>query len=342
MKAYSILTGLLFFIMSCNDNKNNDGPVYGAPSAKVTSTPNNQRELVGPLTYGPGVPKIVEADTVVVKMDARHRLFQISPEVFYKAWTFGDSVPGPILRVRVGQTIKFSMTDRSADTIKNMKMFMNNAPMEYMPHSIDFHASMVNPEDKFRSINPGETIEFTWTANYPGVFMYHCATPSVLVHMANGMIGMVIVEPADGYPTEVNQEYAIVQNEYYAKKQGDVYVLDTAAARLRHPSFVTFNGKAGQYVVRSLKAKAGERVRMYVLNVGPNLFSSFHVIGTILDKVWLDGNPENELVGMQSVTLPPGGGAIVEFIIPEKGLYHFVDHSFANAEAGAIGTIKAE
>lgn len=316
--------------------------VYGAPPAKVSTAPNNQTGLVGPLAYGPSVPKLAEGDTVVVKMDARHKIFQISPGIMYKAWTFGDSVPGPILKLRVGQTVKFSMTDRSTDTMQNMRMYMNNQAMEVMPHSIDFHASMVNPEDKFRSINPGETIEFMWTANYPGVFMYHCATPSVLVHMANGMIGMVIVEPADGYPTEVDQEFAIVQNEYYAKQAGNVYVLDTTAARQRQPTYVTFNGKAGQYAARPLKAKAGDRVRMFVCNVGPSLFSNFHVIGTIFDKVWLDGNPKNELQGMQSVTIGPGGGAIVEFIMPEKGYYHFVDHSFANAEAGAMGTIKAE
>ena len=160
--------------------------------------------------------------------------------------------------------------------------------------------------------------------------------------MIYGMIGMVIVEPKDGYPEKVDHEFALVQNEYYFKKQGDVYVPDTALAMKKTPSFVTFNGKVGQYVVNSLKVKAGERIRLYVLNAGPNNATSFHVIGTIFDKVWLDGNPKNELVGMQSVYLGPASGAIIEFVLPEKGTYTFVDHSFADATMGAIGSIKAE
>lgn len=313
--------------------------VYGAPEATVSAQPNTDRKIHGPLTYPPQVPKLAEGDTVDVKFDATHKLYEIAKGVLYRAWTFGDSIPGPLFRVKVGQTIRFSMTDRSLDSMNNISMQMNMEPMQ---HSIDFHSAMVNPEDKYRSIHPGETIQFTWTANYPGVYMYHCATPSVLVHMSNGMVGMVIVEPKGGYPTTVDREYAIVQNEYYAKKQGNVFVLDTAAARMKQPTYVTFNGRAGQYAARPLKAKAGERVRMFVLNVGPNNATNFHVIGTILDKVWLDGNPKNELEGMQSVYLGPASGAIVEFIIPEKGHYPFVDHSFADAEMGASGAIQTE
>jgi nitrite reductase (NO-forming) len=222
--------------------------------------------------------------------------------------------------------------------MSNMAMHMNMKPM---PHSIDFHAAMVNPEDKYRSIQPGETIQFTWTANYPGVFMYHCGTPMVLMHMIYGMTGMVIVEPKDGYPGKVDREFAIVQNEYYLRKQGEIYTPDTSTARLKQPAFVTFNGKVGQYVIHPLTVKAGERIRLYVLNVGPNNATSFHIIGTILDKVWLDGNPKNELVGMQSVFLGPASGAIIEFVLPEKGRYTFVDHSFADAEMGAIGSFEA-
>lgn len=344
MKQLLLLLALAVGLFACknNDNSTNDNMVYGAPQATVTKEPFTKEVIKGPLTYAPQVPKIIDADTVDIKMDATHKLYEVSRGFFYQAWTFGDSVPGPVIRVRQGQTIRFSMTDRSNDTLHNVSMQMNGQPMPNMQHSIDFHAAMVNPEDKFRSVFPGETVHFTWTANYPGVYMYHCATPSVLVHMANGMIGMVIVEPKEGYPTKVDREYAIVQNEYYMKKQGDIYVLDTAAARLKQPTFVTFNGKAGQYVPRPLQAKAGERIRMYVLNVGPNNATNFHVIGTIFDKVWLDGNPKNELVGMQAVYLGPASGAIVEYVLPEKGSYPIVDHSFADAEMGASGAISAE
>jgi nitrite reductase (NO-forming) len=341
MKHLLFFATLLFLLEACNqtDRSDDSKKVYGSPAATVSSPPSTDTVIKGPLAYAPEVPKIQDGDTVDVKFDAKHKIYKVTPEVNYAAWTFGDSIPGPIIKVRVGRTIRFSMTDRSNESMNNMTMQLNMKPMQ---HSIDFHAAMVNPQDKYRTIQPGETIQFYWTANYPGVFMYHCATPSVLMHISNGMFGMVIVEPKEGYPTKADKEYAIVQNEYYMKKSGNVYVYDTASAKLKQPSSVTFNGKAGQYVVHPLKAKAGERVRVYVLNVGPNNASSFHVIGTILDKVWLDGNPKNELVGMQSVYLGPASAAIVEFVLPEKGSYPFVDHSFADAEAGATGTFLAE
>ena len=330
---------ILFFSCSQDDHTNDSEKKYGAPKAVITDQPNKEDKIKGPLAYAPDIPRTPEGDTVDVKFDVTHQLFQVSKTVSFTAWMFGGSVPGPVLKIRQGQTIRFSMTDRSNDTMKGMTMQVNMMPM---PHSIDFHAAMVNPEDKYRTINPGETIHFMWTANYPGVFMYHCGTPMVLMHMIYGMIGMVIVEPRDGYPGKVDREFAIVQNEYYFKQQGATYLPDTTLALKKTPSFVTFNGKVGQYIINPLKVKAGERIRLYLLNAGPNNATNFHVIGTILDKVWLDGNPKNELVGMQSAYLGPASGAILEFVIPEKGEYTFVDHSFADATLGAMGIIKAE
>lgn len=341
MKYIFLFGGLLIVFTACQqNNKSADSKkVFGSANAIITNQPNSETAIKGPLAYGPDVPKIQDGDTIDVKFDVKHQLFHVSSTVAYTAWMFGDAVPGPVLRIRVGQTIRFSMTDRSNDSMSNMTMHMNMMPM---PHSIDFHAAMVNPEDKYRSIQPGETIHFTWTANYPGVFMYHCGTPMVLMHMIYGMVGMVIVEPKDGYSGKVDHEFAIVQNEYYLRKQGEIYFPDTSIARLKQPTFVTFNGKAAQYVINPLKVKAGERIRLYVLNAGPNNATSFHIIGTILDKVWLDGNPRNELVGMQSVYLGPASSAIIEFVLPEKGRYTFVDHSFADTEMGAIGAFEAQ
>ena len=343
MKSIFFFSSLILLYCSCNQidvSENTFQMVMGAPIAVVTSEPNAEKQR-GPLAYGPDVPKLQDGDTVEVKIDVQHKLFQVKNGVSFTGWLFGDSLPGPVLRVRVGQTIKFSMTDRAFDTTKSMTMSMN-MNMKPMPHSIDFHAAMVNPEDKYRSISPGETIHFTWTANYPGVFMYHCGTPMVLLHMISGMIGMVIVEPKDGFPDKVDREFAIVQNEYYLKQDGNVFVPDTELAMLRQPTYVTFNGKVGQYIIKPIRAKAGERIRLYFLNVGPNNISSFHIIGTILDKVWIEGNPANQMVGMQAVLVGPAQGAIMEFVLPEKGRYTFVDHSFANAEMGATGVFVAE
>jgi len=320
-----------------NSPDENNEMILGSPKATVTASPSTQGEK-GPLSYGPTVPAMQTGDTVEVKIDVRHKLFQVKQGISFTGWLFGDSLPGPILRIRVGQTIKFSMTDRSNEP---MAMGMN-INMKPMLHSIDFHAAMVNPEDKYRSISPGETIHFIWTANYPGVFMYHCGTPMVLLHIISGMIGMVIVEPRDGFPGEADREFAFVQNEYYLKKEGNVFVPDTALAMKKQPTFVTFNGKVAQYFLNPIHVKTGERVRVYFLNAGPNNATSFHVIGTVLDKVWIDGNPSNEMEGMQAVYLGPAQGAIVEFILPEKGRYPFVDHSFADAEMGAHGIFVAD
>ncbi|KAK6020217.1 putative nitrite reductase, copper-dependent [Ostertagia ostertagi] len=318
MKHLLVYPAIVLLLAACQQqNKAGDEKkVYGSATAKITNEPNSSSKNEGPLALAPNLPKLQEGDTVDVKFDVRHQVFPISKTVSYTAWTFGGSVPGPVLRVRVGQTVRFSMTDRSNDTMNNMAMHMNMVPMQ---HSIDFHSAMVNPEDKYRSIQPGETIHFTWTANYPGVFMYHCGTPMVLLHMIYGMVGMVIVEPKNGYPGKVDHEFAFVQNEYYLKKEGELFVPDTALALKKQPTLVAFNGKVGQYIVNPLKVKAGERIRVYLLNAGPNNATNFHVIGTILDKVWLDGNPKNELVGMQSAYIGPASGAILEFVIPEKG-----------------------
>jgi nitrite reductase (NO-forming) len=332
----------LIILFSCNQSNQskNSALALGAPPAVVTKEPNDEKQK-GPLAYLPNVPKLQEGDTVEVKIDVTHKLFTVKRGISFTGWLFGDSLPGPVLKIRVGQTVRFSMTDRSNDSSK-MAMGVGGQMMQPMPHSIDFHAAMVNPEDKYRSISPGETISFIWTANYPGVFMYHCGTPMVLLHMISGMIGMVIVEPKEGFPGAVDREYAIVQNEYYLKQQGSAFFPDTTSALKKQPNFMAFNGKVGQYIIRPIHVKAGERIRLYFLNAGPNNISSFHVIGTILDKVWIEGNPKNEFIGMQAVLVGPAQGAIMEFVLPEKGKYTFVDHSFANAEMGAAGVFAAD
>lgn len=348
--------------MACTQNGSNNGTpgkntmVLGSPKSEITKTPDTVRTPRGPVAFGLEVPKTSDKDTIDVKIDVTHEEYQVRNGVSFIAWEFGGSVPGPTLKVRVGQVVRFSMTNRSNESMKDVSMHMQGQEMHAdghhnmdmsnpsapMSHSIDFHAAMVNPEDKYRTVSPGETIHFTWTANYPGVFMYHCGTPMVLQHMIYGMIGMVIVEPKGGFPDKVDKEFALVQNEFYLIKQGDTYIPDTTAAMRKQPTYVTFNGKPAQYVIRPIKVKAGERIRIYLLNAGPNNATAFHIIGTIMDKVWLDGNPDNELHGMQSIYLGPANGAIIDFVLPEKGSYTFVDHSFADAEMGAMGVFKAE
>ena len=279
-----------------------------------------------------------------VQLDTSHRIIEIAPGVKFSAWTFGNQVPGPVVRARVGDRIKFTMTNRSDEPMPAGQFVA--APMM---HSMDFHSAMVSPQDKYRSIAPGQTISFEFTANYPGVFMYHCGTPMVLEHIASGMYGMMIVEPRDGYPTKVDREYAILQSEFYTKLDpqkrrvdgAPLHVLDGERLRSKAPTYTVFNGRHNGFVDKPLPSKPGERVRLFVMNVGPSNTSSFHVVGTIFDRVWTEGNPDNQLRGMQTVLLGSSSGAIVEFIVPEAGSYIMVDHHFANASQGAIGLIAA-
>ncbi len=279
-----------------------------------------------------------------VRLDTTHKIIDLAPGVKFSAWTFGDTVPGPVVRAKVGDRIKFTMTNRSDEPVPGVRMTASP-----MMHSMDFHSAMVAPNDKYRSIAPGQTISFEFTANYPGVFMYHCGTPMVLEHIASGMYGMMIVEPREGYPTKVDREYAVIQSEFYTKPDPErrkvdgvpLYVLDGDRVRAKAPTYTLFNGRYNGMVENPLPAKPGERVRLFVMNVGPSNTSSFHVIGTILDRVWIDGNPDNQFRGMQTVLLGSSGGAIVEFVIPEAGNYAMVDHHFANASQGAIGVIAA-
>ncbi|MBI3546419.1 MAG: multicopper oxidase domain-containing protein, partial [Gammaproteobacteria bacterium] len=286
-------------------------------AAKVTSERHTGVFADGAaLSLGAALKPLDPAPVKTVRLDTTHKIIEIAPGVKFSAWTFGDQVPGPTVRARVGDKIKFSMTNRSDEPVPGVRM--TAAPMM---HSMDFHAAMVSPQDKYRSIAPGQTIEFEFTVNYPGIFMYHCGTPMILEHIASGMYGAVIVEPREGYPTKVDREYFILQSEFYVKPDPakhkingtPLYVLDGEKLRMAQPSYTVFNGVHNGMVKNPLPTKVGERLRLFVLNVGPSKTSSFHVVGTIFDRVWFEGNPDNQFRGMQTVLLGSSNSAIVEF-----------------------------
>jgi nitrite reductase (NO-forming) len=321
------------------------GMTFGSPPAVVTSERHTGPFAAGSALSMEAALKPLDPSPVKeIRLDTTHKIIEIAPGVKFSAWTFGDQVPGPVVRARVGDRIKFTMTNRSDETMPGMQM--TAAPMM---HSMDFHSAMVAPNDKYRSVAPGQTISFEFTVNYAGVFMFHCGTPMVLEHIASGMYGMMIVEPKAGYPTKVDREYAVIQSEFYTKLDPDkrkvdgqpLHVLDLDRVRSKAPTYTVFNGRYNAMVEKPLPAKPLERVRLFVLNVGPSNTSSFHVVGTIFDRVWIDGNPDNQLRGMQTVLLGSSSGAIVEFTVPEAGNYAMVDHHFANASQGAVGIIAA-
>ena len=352
MKSTLVLLVVIFSIAGCGSKTAPADPYDTSkmdlkPKPATVSSERHKGAFASgdSLSLGAELKRLDPAPVKDIRLDATHKIVEIAPGVKFSAWTFGDQVPGPTIRARVGDRIRFSMTNRSDEPAPGVQL--TAAPMM---HSMDFHAAMVSPQDKYRSVAPGQTIEFEFTLNYPGIFMYHCGTPMVLEHIASGMYGAVIVEPREGYPTKVDREYVVVQSEFYAKldpekRQVDgapLYVLDNERLRAAEPTYTVFNGTHNGMVKKPLVAKAGERVRLFVLNVGPSKTSSFHVVGTIFDRVWFDGNPDNEFRGMQTVLLGSSNGAAVEFVIPEAGSYIMVDHHFANASQGAMGLISTE
>jgi nitrite reductase (NO-forming) len=361
--AALVLTGCSISARS-TDERVVDGRVYGAPEAEVF-----HEDYAGPPVVGEAVTRLPDVAPLAagnrthdVRVDVMAREIEIAPGVTYRAWTFGGTVPGPVIHVREGDRVMFTMKNRSDERVQvtapdsGASPFLaalarhdvqNGQPaIDPMPHSIDFHAATVAPDDKWRLIEPGASIRFEWVANYPGVFVYHCGAPPVLQHVAMGQYGIVIVSPRDGFPTDgdVDREYAVVQSEFYLKpNETDFegpFVFDMQAALNKAPSQVLFNGSAVALSEFPLLANAGERVRLYVHNVGPNDQSSLHVIGAIFDRVFYEANPQNDWRGLQTVLLGASNGAVLEFIAPEEGDYLLVDHEFADALKGAIGRIR--
>lgn len=257
-----------------------------------------------------------------VHLDMTEKTVEIAPGKIVKVWTFGDRVPGPVIRVRVGDLVKVTITNKTN-----------------MPHSIDLHAARIAPNKAFRDVNPGDSFSFSFTATTPGVFMYHCGTAPVVHHIANGMYGMIIVEPEGGLPA-VDRELAIVQSDFYVSDTPG-QPADDAKLMTGIPDVVAFNGYAAQYKDNPIEVKKGEEIRVFLLDAGPNAWSAFHVVGTIFDRAWIDGiHPENLSIGNQTLNLSASQGAVAEFHLDQEGIYPFVSHDFTNAAKGAVGLFK--
>ncbi len=237
----------------------------------------------------------------------------------------GDEVPGPVIRVRQGQTVNVTYVNRGT-----------------MDHSLDFHAAITPPSLHYVDLKPGEKITYSFVADVPGAFVYHCGTAPVLLHMASGMYGAIIVEPATPLPPAA-ESYVIVQSEWYTQQiSGQLMGPNYEKMLAERPDEVVFNGVAFQYRDQPLTVVAGKRVRIYFVNAGPSLWSSFHVIGAMLNTVYPDGDPAHALTGVSSYSVGPGAGAIFDLVIPEAGHYPFVDHSFAHLMIGAQGVLDVQ
>ena len=280
-------------------------------------------------------PARSEARIKEFRIPMTHETIEIAEGVEYDGWTFGGTVPGPVLRVRQGDTVRITL--------------VNESPMG---HSIDLHSARIPMNEAFRTIGPDQELTFEFEARDAGVFMVHCGTPPVLLHIMQGMYLAIIVDPEDGWGTDADKEFVLVQSEFYPEAEAEVAPggaddpagPDYEAARARDASYVVFNGKAFQYKDHPLTADVGDRVRFFVVNAGPNLSSEFHVVGAVFDRVYPDGDPAHALTGVQTYGVPAGGGTVFETVFEEgasgAGAYAFVTHAFADADKGAVGLIK--
>jgi nitrite reductase (NO-forming) len=271
--------------------------------------------------------------TVRVDLTAREVAGQLADGAEYHYFTFNGAVPGPMIRVRVGDTLEVHLTNEAGDSFS---------------HSIDLHA--VNGPGGgavFTQTNPGSETHFTFQALNPGLYVYHCATPSVAQHISNGMYGLILVEPEGGLPP-VDREFYVMQGEVYTAQpfgsQGQLD-FDPQALLDERPQYFVFNGAAGALTTdeNALHAQVGDTVRIFFGVGGPNFTSSFHVIGEIFDRVYTFASLTSEpLTNVQTVSVPPGGAAMVEFKIDVPGRYLLVDHALSRLERGLVGFLYAE
>lgn len=272
----------------------------------------------------PVLPAAANGTVHEITVDMTETLIEVAPGVTQMMWTFDNQVPGPIYRGNVGDTFRFTIVNKGK-----------------MGHSIDFHAGRVAWDDKMRTLNPGESLVYEYVAEFAGAYMYHCGTAPALHHIGNGMYGAIIINPPGLAPVE--QEFVVVQSELYLGPEGK----EGSLTKMLNDQWdaVVFNGYHNQYKHAPIKVDVNKRYRMWVINDGPSENSAFHIVGTVFDTVYKEGNytlqPGELKGGSQVLDLQPAQGGFVEFSFAQDGLYPFVTHKFSNASKGALGFFVA-
>jgi nitrite reductase (NO-forming) len=273
--------------------------------------------------FDPALPPLASERTTRLHWRAQEVPLRIDPSTVVGAWTFEGDIPGPVVHVRVGDTVEFTLTNEGQ-----------------IPHSMAFHAAQINPKTAFRSVATGESLTYTFKPRYAGAFMYHCGTAPVMMHIGNGMYGAIIVSPEEPLPPA--REFVLVQSEYYVVGQptNGVLMFDFTKMMGTMPDYVCFNGRPNQYISAPLEAKLGDRVRFYVVAAGPTFDSAFHIVGEQFDRVYIGAPPTSFIEGIQTFRVPAGGGMIFEFIADVEGDFPCVNHAFGHGQKGAIGFLN--
>src|SRR5215218_9536736 len=308
-------------------------PAAAAPAAPDAATPTLAD--AGGVKFepfekvDPTLPPVPAGPVKKFDVDVYQHVTQVSRDLApTEVWSFavngkrysGTGVSAPMV-VTEGDVVDFTLTNGSTEAMK-----------VDLPHSLDFHSAEVNPGKRYADLAPGKSMHYRFTAEHPGVFMYHCATQPVLMHTGAGMVGMFVVKPKNLAP--VDKELWMTQQEYYIGKPGGD--ADMAKMQSKKPDVIAFNGYANQYKDNPIGVRKGEKVRMYVLNAGPSIWSAFHVIGTVFDRTVVEGAVGHDA---QTINLAPSQGGWVEFTLAEEGTYPFVTHAFGDMVKGALGVL---
>jgi len=308
-----------------------EGASGSAAAVPNHAFPEIRGEERAALTVAPNVPAPIARDyaaKVVVELEAVEKTMRLADGVDYAFWTFGGHVPGNFIRVREGDLVELRL---------------KNNPSSKIPHNIDLHAVTGPGGGAAATLTiPGHDSKITFRALNPGLYVYHCAVSPVPMHIGNGMYGLILVEPAQGLP-QVDREFYVMQSDFYAKPgaAGQPYTIDMDKGMAELPTHVVFNGAVGSLAGdNALQGKVGETIRLFVGNGGPNLVSSFHVIGEVFDNVYGEGGTMITQRNVQTTLVPSGGSAIVEFRAEKAGSLMLVDHSIFRAAKGALGILN--
>jgi nitrite reductase (NO-forming) len=304
----------------------------GGSAVPVRQLPEIRGEETAVLTAAPNVPPPItrnHATKVIVELETIEKIMRLADGVDYTFWTFGGEVPGKFIRVRQGDLVEFHLKNHAHSAV---------------PHNIDLHAVTGPGGGAAATLTiPGGESVFTFRALNPGLYVYHCAVSPIPMHIGNGMYGVILVEPEAGLPP-VDREFYVMQSEFYAQAgvAGAPHTLDMEKGAAEQPTHVVFNGSVGALTGEgALEANVGESIRLFVGNGGPNLVSSFHIVGEIFDNVYGEGGTSVSQRNVQTTLIPSGGSAIVEFRAEQAGDLVLVDHSIFRAfSKGALGMLK--